>query len=72
MMRNFLNDWGVVIVLLLVVFVLMVGCAIIGDRQCFARASMLELDYTYKFVSMVSCRVLVNDSWIPIENYMVR
>lgn len=71
-MEDFLDNWGALIVILLVITILLAGIAIIGNRQCFARASMLELDYSFKFFSAVGCRVLVNDSWIPIENYMVR
>lgn len=70
-MKNFLEDYGFVIIGFSIAVILIMIVVIIGHRQCSLAATLLQVDYQFNFFSVIPCRVEVNQHWIPIENFLI-
>ena len=67
-----IEDWVFPIIMILLLTLLIGATVYMGYRSCSVRAEMLNLDFDFNYFKLVHCRVLVDNLWIPIENYAIR
>lgn len=56
--------------LMLIIFIilLVLGIAAQVDHvKCRQLANALDLEYSYRTIRLYSCKVLVNNNWIPVD-----
>jgi len=71
-MRSLWGDLAPILGILLIIVLLLSIVVVLDQIKCATKADMLQVEHYYRIFSLVNCRVKVNNTWIPIENYLVK